>query len=153
MLRALASAAGRPYLCLEHDADWYVLNGIDAVLQGQVPTGVVQAPLASYGEFDWYNISGISMADSYALVVCDGPPGSTRGGRYGALPVLGRRLDNAVLLMDDADRDSSILERWRRDFGASFEMTPGTENYKAVAMVRLPDGFPDEESVPFPTNV
>jgi hypothetical protein len=55
------------------------------------------------------------MPPAFQLVICDGPPGETPGGRYGLWPVLGQRLaPGAVILLDDADRpgEEEVLRRW-----------------------------------------
>jgi hypothetical protein len=55
------------------------------------------------------------MPLEFRLVICDGPPGATAGGRYGLLPVLGERLAaEATILLDDSDREgeAEVLQRW-----------------------------------------
>jgi len=91
--------------------------------QRSITVNVVAAPLIDYGEFDWYSLPE-SRAGGYELIICDGPPSATRGGRYGLLPVSGRLLaQNAVILMDDVERpdERGISKRWKSQFGVSSE--------------------------------
>jgi hypothetical protein len=71
-------------------------------------------------------------ADSFALVVCDGPPGSTKGGRFGLVPIMRERLEpGCVILLDDASREQelAIARRWEAEIGASFEILDCTKPY------------------------
>lgn len=83
-----------------------------------LPVRVLDAPLRSYGDFDWFTIPGC-LPERFGLVLCDGPPGWTHGGRYGLLPVMGARIGGAVILMDDTNRaeEQHILTRWASEFG------------------------------------
>ena len=68
---------------------------------------VCLSPLRSYGEFSWYELPSGGLPEEFRLVICDGPPESTPGGRYELLPVLGPRLSKGtVILLDDANRAS-----------------------------------------------
>ncbi len=81
--------------------------------------------LQDYGNFSWYSPPLESMPDMFSLVVCDGPPGNTRGGRYGLLPVMKPRLaPGSVILLDDAAREQErvIATRWARELNTSYEM-------------------------------
>lgn len=83
---------------------------------------VVSTPLRDYGEFAWYTPPLSALPESFALVLCDGPPGRTKGGRYGLVPVMGDRLAApCTILLDDANRDveSSIVARWSQELHAS----------------------------------
>jgi hypothetical protein len=80
------------------------------------------APLKDHGEFRWYDAPLASMPDGFSLVVCDGPPGSTKGGRYGLVPVMkGRLKPGCVILIDDAQREAeaAIAKRWAAALSAS----------------------------------
>src|SRR5882672_8838489 len=76
------------------------------------------APLRLYGDFEWYAAPLADMPRQFTLVVCDGPPSATRGGRYGLLPVMKDRLsDDCLILLDDASRPSeqAIVQRWAEE--------------------------------------
>jgi len=78
----------------------------------------VDAPLESKGDYDWYKFD--HPHKPVGLVVCDGPRGDTRGGRYGALPQLHEYLaDKFTILVDDVHRDAerAMLSRWADEYG------------------------------------
>jgi hypothetical protein len=106
--------------------------------KGSANTTVQIAPLKSYGAYDWYTPDFSSMPTLFSLVVCDGPPGETRGGRYGLVPVMRKYLaPGCVILLDDANRDAerTVAERWARELGASLTIE-GTGH--AFAKLTLP---------------
>lgn len=114
LLSLLAARRGVTMISLEHMLEWredaeFLLRHVGAW------QAVTHAPLVSYGDFDWYDMRGVAIPRDVALVVCDGPPGVTRGGRYGALPILQPYLArDAVILLDDVMRpdEQAILARW-----------------------------------------
>jgi hypothetical protein len=78
--------------------------------------------LRSFGDFDWYDL-GTPLHD-VTLVICDGPIATSRGGRFGLLPVCADYLaPNARILLDDFDRPSErlVVQRWADEFGWSVE--------------------------------
>jgi hypothetical protein len=85
-------------------------------------TSVHYCPLKDYGEFDWYEVSdeGIPAQPFIDLIICDGPPAQTRGGRVGLPYVLGSRFaDGCIIAADDAHRpgEREMISRWKSDFG------------------------------------
>lgn len=83
---------------------------------------VCAAPLIVYGEFDWYDPPLEQMPKEFSLVICDGPPGTTKGGRFGLLPVMGNRLPpGSTILLDDAGRpgELELIKKWENE--ARFE--------------------------------
>lgn len=108
---------------LEHHDEWR--QRIQRTLRRfRLSGNVVCAPLRSYGDFDWYTLP--QVPDEISLVVCDGPPASTRGGRVGLIPVcLSSMRSGCVILMDDAERsgEQEAIEKWRK-LGASVTITP-----------------------------
>jgi hypothetical protein len=84
--------------------------------------------LKDYAEFSWYDAPLDVMPGSFGLVICDGPPGETRGGRYGLVPIMKARLrPGCIVLLDDAGRieERAIAKRWEVELPASCE-TLGT---------------------------
>jgi hypothetical protein len=72
------------------------------------------------------------MPGRFALVVCDGPPYDTKGGRYGLVPRMRERLQpGCVILLDDAYREQerAIARRWKAELGASFTILGATKPY------------------------
>jgi hypothetical protein len=121
LLGAATSGTERRTASLEHNPDWA------ARVRGALPQGsdarlqIVQAPITSYDEFDWYSTRRIDELGPVGFVVCDGPPGSTRGGRYGLAPVVRHVLaPGCIVMLDDASRpeEQAIIARWLRELPA-----------------------------------
>src|SRR5262249_50220101 len=114
----LAFASRHTVWSLEHLGEWQ--RRIPSLLNWTgTSANLLLSPLQRYGSDDWYAIPA-GMPSNFRLVVCDGPPGSTLGGRYGLMPVLGHKLqDGATILLDDADRpeERSVLEQWEKEAG------------------------------------
>jgi hypothetical protein len=115
MLGLLAGRRGVQTWSLEHVPEWgaRVMNMLERF---EIPNvQICSAPLRSFGEFEWYSAPLMEMPNEFQLVICDGPPGATVGGRYGLLPVIGERLPaGSVILLDDASRPGEVaaLQRW-----------------------------------------
>jgi hypothetical protein len=119
VLAALAGRRGVPVLSLEHLEEWRRSVAAALAALNAPASRVLAAPLRDYGAFAWYAVPP-ELPRDFRLVVCDGPPGDTKGGRYGLLPVLQDKLaPGALILLDDADRpdEAAILDRWRREAG------------------------------------
>jgi hypothetical protein len=101
-------------------------------------------PLRDYGEFAWYDPRLASMPRAFGLVVCDGPPASTRGGRYGLVPIMKERLQpGCVILLDDAGREQelAIAERWKNELGATLRVGGSVKPYVELTVQRRPAGL------------
>ena len=127
----------RNIISLEHDIAWHsnITDSLSRFSMDNVP--VQLAPIRDYGDFHWYDLTGIHIPEGVELVICDGPPGSTPGGRYGLLPALESKMaSNCVILLDDVERSSErfVLERWAREYDLTFEVHTGN---KAFASLRL----------------
>lgn len=126
LLSALAAKRGIEVWTLEHSQEWY-----DRVLGAMAelklpPVHIRLCPLQDHGEFTWYTAPRAELPGDVTLVVCDGPPGETPGGRYGLWPILKSHLaPGAVILLDDTDREPerAILERWRVKSGGTATST------------------------------
>lgn len=129
LLGVLAGRRGVETWALEHSPLWHARVSA-AVRRYELPgVHLCLAPLADRGRFEWYDAPLAEMPRAFPLVVCDGPPGDTRGGRYGLIPVLGTRLPaDALVLLDDAHRpgERETLRRWEQeaDFRATLRETP-----------------------------
>ena len=110
---------------LEHYPEWR--DRVSSTLKRNGISGVhvCSSPLVEYGEFVWYDPPLAQMPKEFTLVICDGPPGSTKGGRYGLLPVMGARLPvGTTILLDDAGRpdEAELIKRWEREAGFETNM-------------------------------
>jgi len=115
LMGLLAGRRGVETWSLEHIPDWRsrIVHKLEQskILHVQV----CQVALRDHDEFTWYDAPLADMPKEFQLVICDGPPGATRGGRYGLLPVLGDRLPaGSVILLDDVTRsgEAEVLRRW-----------------------------------------
>lgn len=120
LLMGVLSGRGREVWSLEHSADWRALIAGALEKNGISPDRVCFSPLVDYGKFSWYDPPLTQMPSEFSLVICDGPPGATKGGRYGLLPVMLERLtDQCLILLDDADRPGEVelIKRWEVEFG------------------------------------
>lgn len=118
----LMGILARRYNCrvisLEHDAAWAL--HMQTLLQrfGLERANVFHAPLRSYGkgEYQWYTWPTTLTELTFSVVVCDGPPARTPGGRFGLLPVVESSLaDDCLIILDDTQRRSEreTIARWR----------------------------------------
>jgi predicted O-methyltransferase YrrM len=136
VLATMSRRTGSQIWTLEHDERCFRI--VQSRLRRFGLTANVQlTPLRDYALFDWYDVAPLSLP-SFSLVVCDGPPSATRGGRFGLVPVLRDNLDpGCAILLDDARRpgEREVLERWSSEFGLEFEIRGET---KLHAWVRQP---------------
>lgn len=105
---------------LENSLEWQ--DRVTKALEHNRISGVrvCASPLVEYGEFVWYDPPLAQMPKEFSLVVCDGPPGTTRGGRYGLMPVMGSRLPpGSTILLDDAGRpgELELIKEWETEAG------------------------------------
>jgi hypothetical protein len=113
----VARRAGRPWVALEnHGPTRRRLRHLLAALALSEIT-LVAAPIVGYEGYDWYRVpTEFTEAVDFDLVVCDGPPWHTRGGRFGLLPAMGARLGPGCrILLDDAYRpaEKRAIRRWK----------------------------------------
>ncbi len=120
LMGARAQRLGKEVVALEHHHKWFPRMQYRLRKLGITGARVAHAPLKSYDGFDWYDVRQTNLPGQIHVVICDGPPSKTRGGRVGMLPVLRDRLaPTCRILMDDAAREEeqAIMDLWARDFG------------------------------------
>jgi hypothetical protein len=137
LLGAVAQRTGNRVWCLEHDRDWSLKlrRSLDRYLIGSVE--ICLSAIVDYGSYSWYAPPLGELPNDFALAVCDGPPGTTPGGRYGFLPVMGSRCrPGCEILLDDANRlsEQEVLERWARELGTSFAIEGEVKPYGRIWM-------------------
>lgn len=139
LIGALTQRLGRTVWTLEHNREWAERVGRYLKRYRIRSVRLCLTPLKNFGEFSWYTPPPESMPREFALVICDGPPGDTYGGRYGLLPVMRERLKpGAVILLDDAAREGekAIASRWADEFGTVHKLHGTTKPYFEI---RMPD--------------
>jgi Methyltransferase domain len=122
VLAVAESSSARRVVSLEHDSTWAarVSAAMPRALRGRVHAALT--PIRDYGDFDWYSIDNVPSLSMIGFIVCDGPPGATRGGRYGVVPVLRERIaPGCIILLDDAHRadERAIVDRWCFEYSAA----------------------------------
>lgn len=118
LMGILCAKSKKEVWSLENSAEWR--NRITAVLRTNSISHVhvCYAPLVEYGRFTWYDPPLEQLPTEFSLVICDGPPGTTRGGRYGLLPIMHERFrKGTIILLDDAGRPGEIelIRHWDRE--------------------------------------
>jgi hypothetical protein len=122
---------------LEHDESWHAKVSDVVRRLGLDHVKIIAAPLVLHSGYAWYDAPGDFPPD-FSLVLCDGPPAATMGGRYGLLPELRPSLaDDCVILLDDAARDGEqeVLVRWTAEHQVTHRME-GKD--KPFAVVEFP---------------
>lgn len=134
LLGIAAERLGYQVFSLEHDESWHAKVS-DAVQQlGLTHVQVIVAPLVLHSGYAWYDAPGDFPPD-FSLVLCDGPPAATMGGRYGLLAELRPSLANdCVILLDDAARDGEqeVLVRWTAEHHVTHRMEGKDKPYAVV---------------------
>jgi hypothetical protein len=122
---------------LEHDPVWYEKARATVARFRLSNVRPLLTPLEDFGEFCWYGLKETDLPHDISLVLCDGPPAKTKGGRYGLLPILRPRLSpGALILVDDYKRsdEKGIVERWLNEFGGSVTVMGTQYPYALVNM-------------------
>lgn len=135
VLAGAAAIAGRRVHSLEHNGEWAdrIMRELPPALRSSVD--IQLTPIKSYEQFDWYSLDSITVPAGVGLVVCDGPPGTTRGGRYGLSPMLGSFLKpGCIVLLDDTQRpaEGEIVRRWCAELPAAVVQSGGTYTVLSV---------------------
>ena len=130
LIGAVAQARGIRVYSLEHEPAWATRVQKSLHKYRIYSVNMCVAPIRSYGDFDWYALPSLqTIPPRLSLAICDGPPGGTRGGRYGLVPVMLEKLrEDCVILLDHGARDDerSIAARWGQMVGGNTELI-GTE--------------------------
>jgi len=137
MMGAIAARRGIHVHALEHDADWYARVS-DALARFRLTHVTLHhAPLRDYGTYDWYGVRLESLPSDFSLVVCDGPPGVTRGGRSGMLPIMRDKMAKSFsIFVDDTNRpgEGELAQRWFAELGAKPALHSGGRGFARIAV-------------------
>ncbi|MCH8555620.1 MAG: class I SAM-dependent methyltransferase [Schleiferiaceae bacterium] len=96
---------------------------------------IFHTPLKSYGNFEWYDVDNCTLPKPANVVLCDGPPGFTKGGRYGLFPVLMKHFnEKTTVILDDFNRqdEKEIAEKWYSEFGWKTVAVVGEKSYAVL---------------------
>lgn len=117
IIGAVAESRSLPFVSLEHSAEWRDHTSAVAKSLGLANVHIHHAPLVDCGSYEWYDVS--RMCDrGFSLILCDGPPAQTKGGRYGLLPAARHLMaDPCTILLDDAVREDErrVAQKWRQE--------------------------------------
>jgi hypothetical protein len=145
LLGLVADKRGLEVWSLEHIPVW--AEKIHTELKSWWITNVhlCAARLQDYGTYVWYHFPWECLPTDFSLVVCDGPPADTPGGRYGLVPVMRSRLKaGCTILLDDANRapERAILARWAQDLETTpsvFASDAASKSNKRYATLIVPE--------------
>lgn len=145
LVGAIATKRGRSHWALEHRPEWAAK--VQRCLKRYRLDRVVLCtdPLSDHGSYCWYDAPLAAMPDSFSLVICDGPPAGTKGGRYGLVPIMQERLGpGCVILLDDAGRDEerAAARRWQAELGAGLQVRGSSKPYFEVTVMDTPHRHP-----------
>lgn len=139
LIGTAAEKAGVDLWSMEHLPDWGDRVGHALKRHGLDSVRLHVASLRDYAGYAWYDPPLKAMPNNFSLVICDGPPGSTWGGRYGLLPIMGNRLaPGCIILLDDAARpdEQAIAQRWQAEAGARYETLGSQKPYIRMQLLK-----------------
>jgi hypothetical protein len=120
LLGLLAEQGNRYVWTFEHNREWF-MHMREVVKRLKLKRVMLfYAPLECYGEYEWYRVPEVPLPRDFGMVICDGPPGMIRGGRYGFFPVMGHLLNaDCRILLDDTHRpkERELIRRWECEEG------------------------------------
>jgi len=137
VMGALTRGTGRRVVALEHLPEWAlrVQGALDRLGLGHVQ--VLHTSLTEFEDFAWYEVEPARIGDRFDLVLCDGPPARTFGGRRGLLPRMQSVLEpGAVILFDDPNipSEQETLRTWQARFAIRYRLE-GSETGTPVAII------------------
>ena len=140
LLGAVAQQKQGRVWSLEHHAAWAEHTRAALAQHAITSVELCVAPLRDYspGDFAWYDVPLEKLPKDIALVLCDGPPSDTKGGRVGLLSVLRPRLrSGCLILLDDLHRleEQQILTQWSQELGVAAQIL-GDE--KPIGLLQVP---------------
>jgi hypothetical protein len=143
LLGAIAKRRAYELWALEHSPKW--AERVNSHLKKYQIDAVKHCTqdLKDYGDYCWYNPPLEAMPQSFSLIICDGPPSNTKGGRYGLVPLMRDRIKSGcIILLDDAGRkrEAAIVRRWEEELTATSAMHGALKQY-----VEMKVGLPSSQ--------
>jgi Methyltransferase domain len=131
----IADDKGYEIYTLEHHESWadHIRKSLSDLNIKSVR--VYHLPLKDYGSFQWYETNPLSELENISLVICDGPPHDTKGGRFGLFPLMNKSFaDRALILLDDYSRqeEQSIVSQWQNDFRIDVSKNGNNDIYARI---------------------
>jgi hypothetical protein len=133
----VARRTGNALITLEHSAWWSRNVRSSLKMAGITEIDYRIRPLRFYDGYDWYDAG--TVPTDIALVICDGPPATSRSGRYGLMPQLNDHLAaDARVFLDDYDRPSevAVVKRWSDEYGWTLERAYVSAKGQFASLVR-----------------
>lgn len=121
----------------EQSPEWAVRTKQSLDRYGLHDVEVCDTPLRDFGGYSWYEKPSESLPEGFKFVVCDGPPGSTPGGRYGLFPQISSNFaPGCKVLLDDANRENEkrALERWQNENDINVEFDGQERAYALITV-------------------
>ena len=143
VLGAIAQNMDLTVWTLEHNERWAKRIKNYLCLYRIRSVNILLNPLRDYGAYSWYDLPMEKLPDAFDLVVCDGPPYDTPGGRYGLLPVMRDRLPaGTTILLDDAGRvtEQNVADRWAEALGTTTTIL-GIKNRRRYVRITIPESI------------
>ena len=141
LLAARTLGTGRRVVTLEHEPAWAERVAAELARTDMTHVELQVAPLrpCRSGAGEWYDVSQVAVPEQgFGLVVCDGPPGETEGGRAGLFGEMAEAFaDDCLILVDDMHREpeQQMVDGWMRTFAASLTLEASTPK-QALLRVR-----------------
>ena len=133
----VAKQQGNVFYSLEHSPDWAKRTQVCLNKYSIDTVQLIVTPLKDYGEYYWYDTKVQELPENISLVLCDGPPGDTKGGRYGLLPCMQDKLSNDyIILLDDAERpeEHETALRWAESSGGLIKIKGDAKPYAEIRL-------------------
>ena len=131
----------RTLITLEHDNEWARRTRRRLRIAGITNVRVLDRPLESKGDWSWYSVTSRDLPRSVGLVICDGPPADTPGGRWGMLPALrGHLTQDPIIVFDDVNRapELNAAEAWADELGLVLEISNPDAIGRQYALIHPP---------------
>ena len=144
LLGVVAQRNGTKVWSLEHDPFWAAKIRSTLKRYNIKSVELYEINLRDYGSYWWYDPPKGEMPRQFSLVVCDGPPGKTPGGRYGMLPTMKTHLKpGCVVLLDDAQRaaEKENIARWAEELDTSYRIEGITSPFGILEVPALEEQF------------